>query len=261
MRNYFFWGKTDVRNADVQTSAGTFPKSSNFHRSGANDNLPNGSFSDIWNYGPTQPLYVWPSTDSAFRIKAGGSVNDTILGSHARTIELIFLDNLGVQTIEVIETNGALASLSTTKTGRRFIRAKVLDVGTLGLTNDLEIIIEHVSSGVIVGTIKAGFGQSQLSMFTVRKGYEGYVKSGFIIVTGSKSANVNVWVRYGAYKVSAPFDAKHIFTEFKEVSGYVPFEFKTPRKLAELTDFWFEAEGTGAGVAITVHYDLELLKI
>jgi hypothetical protein len=259
----FFWGKTDTRDSSVSTANNEFPKQKNFHVHGLNPDLDNGAFSDVWNYAPTQPLYLWPDTASGFRIAAGGNALDTAAGDNARSVLIAYLNEDGTLVKETLETNGALASLATAGIGRRLLWACVNGIGVKNNSNAGDILIEHIDSGYIVGVITIGNGTTQQTHYTIEKNYTGFIKGGFIYVlnaTGTKEAHVKLWYRENGYLDAAPFGAKCVLLDIPDALGYVPFKFDTPRKIDELSDIWAEAVGNATQMQITVHYDLELRK-
>jgi hypothetical protein len=212
------------------------------HVAGFNPTVPNGSWADIWAYGPTDPTYNWPTTDETFRVAAGGDVNDTSTGTGARTLEIIYLDNTGARQVETLTLNGAAVSSVTSLTGRRVVRCRVLTSGTYGGSNIGAITVENSVSGQIVAHMPAGVGQTQLSQFTIEAGIIGYVdKLDISVAAGTnKDADIRLWARPNAYTTVAPFGAPLL------VRPVVP----------AFTDLWFEARGNGSTTSVSIDYDL-----
>lgn len=234
-----------------------------FTRWGFNGAVPNGSFADIWSYGPTDATYNWPATTEAFRIRAGGNVADDAAGTGARSVVFEFLDGNGDRVTETIATAGASASASTATIGRRFIRAYVATAGAILSNNTAAILIENATTGNIVAVIDAGAGSTQMSMYTIPLGYTAYLQNLYIDVTAgtNKDCDVRLWQRTNAYTTSAPFGAKRLVRQFKGVQGEVIIEMhRGNTSFAALTDLWFDAQGNGAASAVTIEYDLLLIK-
>lgn len=247
-----------VNDPTFDLSRGLYADKKSFRRFGQNGTVPNGSFADIWDYGPTDPTYNWPTTNEKFRVKAGGNAADTSDGAGARTIQIAYLDDLGNEVQDQLTLAGALVSNETTVTGRRFIRAFVDTCGTILSNNTGNIIIENVTSGQVVGQIAAGKGQTLQSMFTVPLNYTAYLRRVEIDVAvgTNKDADVIMWQRTNAYVTSAPFGVKRIVKEWDAIQGEAVDEFKALPIFAPLTDLWFEGLGNGAATSIDVEYDL-----
>lgn len=234
-----------------------------FHRFGFNGTVPNGSFADVWAYGPTDATYNWPTTDETFRVAAGGNAaDDSDGGAGARTIQIVYLDANGNEQQDQLTLAGASASDTTTSTGRRVIRAWVDTCGTIESNNTGEIIIENSSTNQVVAVISAGVGQTQISQYTVPLGYTAYLTRVQVNVSvgTNKDADVRMWQRQGAYTTSAPFGTKRIIRQWLAIQGDNVIKYESNPSFPALTDLWFEAQGNGATTAIDVDYDLICVK-
>lgn len=246
----------------LDLARGLYENRKSFHRFGFNETVPNGSFADIWAYGPTDATYNWPVTAEKFRVRAGGNANDTAAGSGARTLQILYLDDDGDEVQEQLTLAGASASGLTTVTGTRVIRAWVDTAGTVLSNNTGLILIENETSGQIVGAITAGVGQTQLSQYTIPKGYTGYLKNLTVTVdvNTNREANIRLWQRTNALTFSAPFGVKRLVHQSVGTRGSVVVPFAAYPKFEELTDLWLEAEGQGSTTSLDVTYDLILIK-
>ena len=231
------------------------------HKFGYNEAVPNGTYADIWSYGVTDASYNWATTDETFRVKAGGNANDTSAGTGARTIHIAYLDGNGIETHEDLTLAGASASAVTSSTGRRVLRSYVKTTGTILSSNTGDILIENSSTGLIVATIDAGVGQTEMSMYTVPANHTAYLLGvGFDVQAGTnKDADIHMWQRTNAYTTTAPFGAKRLIKEWIGVQGDFDHKFDSYPKFDEYTDIWFEAKGNGAVTAVSVDYDLILV--
>lgn len=229
---------------------------------GHNAAVPNGSFADIWDYGATDTTYNWPTTDETFRVAAGGNSTDTSTGSGARTIQIVYLNSIGDQHQDQLTLAGSLVSTETSTTARRFIRAWVDTVGTINSNNTAEIVIENSSSGQVVGSIAAGSGQSEMTMYTVPRGFTAYLMRVEVdVATGSnKDADVKLWQRRDAYTTSAPFGAKRLVREWDAIQDHNPSQFVAYPSFPALTDLWFSAQGNGAITEVDINYHLICVK-
>ncbi len=163
-----------------------------FHRFGDNKVVPNGSFADIWSYGPTDPIYNWPVTAETFRIQSGGDAADDAAGLGARTVVIIYLDAIGDLQNDILTTAGALASDETSVTATRFIRAWVVDCGTIKGNNTGQILFENSTTNEIVGVIEAGEGQTEMSMYTVPLNYTAYLSRITIDVAAGANKDADI---------------------------------------------------------------------
>lgn len=233
-----------------------------FHRFGYNGTVPNGSYADIWSYGPTDPTYNWPTTDETFRVRGGGDANDDSAGTGARTIQIQYLDANGNEQQDQLTLDGTAVSDATSVTGRRVLRAWVDTVGAYGGNNTGQILIENTTSGEIVAAISAGIGQTQLSMYTIPLGYTGYLRRIHVDVAvgTNKDADVRMWQRQNAYDTTAPYGSKRLVRQWTAVQNDNGLIYDHSPVFPALTDIWFEAKGNGATTAVDVDYDLILVK-
>lgn len=245
----------------LDVGAGLIPGVRAVHKFGFNGTVPNGTFADIWAYGPTDPTYNWPTAAESFRIRAGGDANDTAAGTGARSVTFQFLDATGAEVEETIATNGTGVSAATSSTGRRFNRAFVSGVGTQYGSNTGQIIIENETTNEVVAAIAAGFGQTQLSQYTVPLGYSAYLADINVDVEAgtNKNADVRMWQRQGALETSAPFSPERIVHQWKGLEGALSINLKAYNTFPALTDLWLDAQGNGATVGVDASYDLFLV--
>jgi hypothetical protein len=247
----------------LDISRGLYADKFAFHRFGYNPTVPNGSFADIWTYGPSDATYNWPTTDEKFRVKAGGNAADDAAGAGARTIQIQYLDANGDEQQDQLTLDGSSVSTSTSVAGRRVIRAWVDTVGAIKSNNTGQIIIENETSGQVVAAIAAGVGQTELSMYTVPLGYTAYLTRVQVNVSvgTNKDADVKMWQRQDAYTTSAPFGSKRLVRQWVAVQGADNIiKYESHPTFPALTDLWFEAQGNGAATSVDIDYDLILVK-
>ena len=243
-------------------SRGLYADKESTEVSGKNITVPNGSFADIWSYGPTDATYNWPTTAETFQVQAGGNVNDTSAGSGARTLQIIYLDATGAKQQEQLTLAGASASTATSVTATRFLKAFVDSAGSILSNNTGQILIENSTSNQIVGTITAGFGESEMSHYTVPLDFTAYLNSITVDVSAgsNKDADVRMWQRTNALTFSAPFGVKRIVREWDGLQGESTLPKKHLPRFASLTDIWLEAKGNGAATAVDTDYEIILVK-
>lgn len=241
------------RNTDIFT----------FHRFGYNDTVPNGSWADIWSYGPTDATYNWPVTAETLRIRAGGNAADDAAGVGAQSISIMYYDSTWAEVTETLVTAGAGASAATGSTAVRFIRAYVDDVGAIGVANTGNIIIENTTTNEVVGYIVAGIGQTEQTHHTVPAGYTAYFRYINVqVATGTnKSADIRLWQRENADDWTGPtYTGKRMIHRWVSIQESAPLDIFALPSFPEKTDIWLEGYGNGAVTGINVSYDLILIK-
>lgn len=226
------------------------------HKFGYNPDAAAGVVSDIWT--GVVP-YNWLTVSQALRIRAGGDVADDVAGLGAQKIELLTLDDDFNQITEELVTAGAAASAPTPGIRRRLLGARVLDVGVYGGSNVGPIAIE-TTSGLLVGNVAVGLGQSQMSMYTVPKGHIAYIDRAEVNVAGGKTGDVILHVRNNAEDIDAPFTAKRMAMCWPNVGGQQSTHLSIPVPVPALTDIWFSVVAAGNNTPCAINYDLDIYK-
>ena len=239
----------------LMVSKGSVPGHTLERKFGANPTI--GTVEEDIYQGST--TYPWPTTCETLRIKAGGDVNDTAAGTGARAIVIIGLDtNWDELTSGSIATAGASASAATASCFRRVYRAYVTDVGTYTGANTGAIEIENTSSGQVLANIGAGFGQTQLTMFTIPNGKTGYLNRIFANVSGSKPVTLYFWQRRNADDVTAAFTGKRLIRPIYSTEGPQEYEVGDSSFPAK-TDLWWSGKADTGTSAADVGYDLTIV--
>jgi hypothetical protein len=139
------------------------------YKFGRNSDI-NGAEETIWDEGG---LYVYPT--SAIQMKVSSSnINDTSVGTGARTIRVIGLNSLYNEIEEDVTLNGQTAIL-TSNTFIRVYRAFVLTAGSSNnAQGDIYIGTGTVTAGVpatVYAKITQGENQTLMALWTVPAGY------------------------------------------------------------------------------------------
>ena len=213
-------------------------------------------------------LYRTPQSNAAttLRIKAGGNAADSSAGAGARSIKLYGLDSNGDEITEILSTNGASASASTSQSFIRLYQAEVHESGTYGTqaagSHVGDITIEN-SAGTEdwAKILLNGFpaGTTSIGSLTIPRNHVGLIKTISINVDEAKSTSVIVLSRSGILRTSAPYLPITKIQEFIGVSSSISINFDVPIKFSELTDVGVLAKvsnGTGA-----VSVDIEVLML
>lgn len=208
---------------------------------------------DIWDGGGT---YTGFPTGSAELVQVISSdVNDTSAGTGCRTFKIFGLDanyDLQEETITLAGTSGA----DSTNTYLRVNRGYCVTAGSTG-TNAGAITIRHkTTTANVFAVITAGYGQTQVTAYTVPAGYTCYIKryDASMFDTTANSAVLAIWVRPygGAFRLTRQFAISTSSDKDKRLYGAVPVEEKTDIKasVTEIQNANGRISFTGAMVCI-----------
>jgi hypothetical protein len=251
-----------LNHAILDYSRGLHANQGAVHKFGRNDIVPNGSFADIWSYGPTQPAYPWPGAAETVRIKAGGSASDDVAGIGARSITIHGLDENWHETTEVVVTAGASASAPTVTTFIRVYRVRVTTVGTLNISNVGTILIENTGALDVLAEVRPGAGSTEMTHFTIPEGRTGFVSrvDAQVVAGTNKSADVSFFTRTNlGTGLSVPFGPNVVVQQWTGLDDRATAEYTAFRGFPGMTDIWFRAQGNSATTSVVVTYDIFLL--
>lgn len=258
---------TYISNKDFYTEVqkGNVPGHSIVHKFGHNP-LTGALFGPITSTG----TYPTPQVSGAttLRIKAGGDANDTALGSGAREVTLIGIDETGAEVSETLETAGASASSVTSATFIRLYRIAVSASGTYadGATgsHSATITIENGAGGTDWGSIDLnGFAnsQSKIGAFTIPLGETGYVISSIINAEATKVVDAIFFKREGILKTAPPYDAMKIVYEIAGITNVRVIKPVSPSyPFPALTDIGFMAKVASGTADVDVDFEILLIK-
>ena len=241
----------------TEVRKGNIPGHSIIHKFGKNAAVPNASFEGILQVGPQFNFLQAPTT---VRIKSGGDAADDAGGAGARSVHIIGLDSDGLDASEIIVTNGILASSSTTTSFWRVFRSHVHSVGSYGVANTDDIVIENTAGTIDLIAVLAGEGQSQYGAYASPSGKTGYLLSVHVHVDAGKAADVVVYVRERFDDVVAPMESKKLKYSFDGILGSDGHDGRSPMLvLPSWTDVWLEAQGSGAQTEVAVDFEILLV--
>ena len=242
----------------IQVEEGNIPGYSLVHKFGRNDAVPNATWAFVNLLGFT----AWPlSAATKVRVKIGGDAADVAGGAGALGVNIQGIDGSGNEASEVIATAGASVSALSDTLFFRVHRSKVSSVGTYGVANTGDIIIENGGGGTDLIKIAADEGQTQFGGFTIPIGCTAHLLSAFITVDGIKPADVKIFTRADAMNVTTPMASKRLRKYFDGVLGELSFIPTAPwLKLNALTDIWAEARGSGAQTEVSVDFELLMIQ-
>jgi hypothetical protein len=243
-----------VGNGTTAVTFGLVPGLSTVRKFGANEAIGTTQ-EDIWFNGG---MYPWPTTAQTIRVRAGGNPNDDDGGTGAQTIRVTGLDENWNVAVEDITLAGASASSPTTTTFIRINTAKVLTCGTYSSSNAGNIIIENTGSAAALANIEAGFGRTQLSMYTVPAGFQAWLQEFFVTVAGNKPTSLYFWKRDNADDVTTPFSPKEIVLPLHEVDAAFEHQAAAVEPFPPKTDLWWSGAAVSGTSSATVEYDMIL---
>lgn len=209
---------------------------------------------DIWDGGGDYTGFPTSTLETVSVLSS--SANDAAAGAGGRTLRIFGHDtNYDLQQ-EDITLNGTNAVVSV-NTYRRIYRAYLLTAGS-GTTNAGTITVRHTTTTTNVFTvIPIGYGQSEISAYTIPNGYTGYMISYRATMqdTTANTAKLAIWARENGAAVRL----RRIFT----VSTAYPIERRIYGgiKFIQKTDIVFRALSVAnANADIAVGYDVILVK-
>lgn len=181
----------------------------------------------------------WRPTSPAILEVVSDLAADTGIGAGARKVKLLGLDNNFREIDETVALDG-LTVVPTVQSFIRFHRAYVVATGDYGKTNQGKITIKANNS--TVGTIVAGFGQTQLSGYCVPARKRLLVSSVNATTDPAAAMDLRFWGSPNANDVTPPFSgAKRIVQQYDGLSGVASFPYSPPLEVDSYTDIWFSA--------------------
>lgn len=215
---------------------------------------------DIWSLGGAYT--GWLTAAVAVRVKAGGNTNDTAAGTGAQSVTIVGLDQNWEDASETVATAGSSASSATTTTFIRVFRAYVQEAGTYGGSNAAAMTLE-TTGGAAVAHIEAGFGQTQMSMYTIPAGKTGYMGkvAGYASgLSGTKATTMKLWQRQNANDATGPtYTAKRVIGVSSDTVAGVSFDYEMIPPLPEMTDIWASAITSSGTSGVDIRYNLVLV--
>ena len=198
----------------------------------------NGSFETVWNDGDA---YVYP-TSALTMTAVSSSASDTM------SVLVSGLDANYDQISETITLTGTVAVTLSTQFYR--INSAVILAGN----NAGNITIAN--GGVTYAFIEAGTGATQACLYTVPNGYDLYL---FRITANSATATGSQYLTIrNALRTSTGRELKVAEATFAE--SQVNYDRQIPFKIAEKTDFQFEAKSSSSTNQIAIFVEAVLVK-
>jgi hypothetical protein len=220
-----------------------------FSRSALNPSVDQDVLTSIWVEGGIYPHGLWTTAQRLFVVS--DSTADT-----GQTIFIEGLDSNYVYQTDTVTTNGTSGVLST-KSFLRLYTATVTSAST-STANTGEIRLKLGSnSGLTVGHIRAGFGITKLSQYTVPAGYTAYVVYGDATTFRGGSGNIGSQIRM----MVRPYGGSFLVAFIAEVvNGYYRNDFNVPMKITEKSDIDIRVIADANNTIASCNYQMILIQ-
>lgn len=238
-----------------QMVAGGYSSDHTFiHKFGATDSMSISTTATIWDVDDT--LYPWSAWDTAGTVVLTSTSTEddelkagNVVGTGAHRVTIIGLDEDYNQITETLITNGT-STRTSTNSFKRIFRAYVSagndNIGTLSISR----------GGTDVAVIRAGLGQTLMSVYTVPAGYIGYLYKGTSSIEAGGDATINMFIKKND---SNAFRIAHTF-ELTATGGQYTYDFAFPPPIAPMTDIDVRATMRSNNSRVTAAFDLLLVE-
>lgn len=214
------------------------------HKFGATPAMSQNQTGSVWDVNDT--LYPWSAFDTA-GVLTIPAVNASDNGS---TITVLGLDNNYDEVAEnfVVSSSGVVTG---TQTFKRVYRAFMLDGGLANVGN-----INVQRGGTTVLRITAGKSQTQMTIYTVPRGYNAFLTKGVMTCQANADATGDMFVRFFG---QSTFRVGHSF-EVSGAGGEYQYEFTIPLKIPEKSDIDVRASVRSNNARVSAAFDMILVK-
>lgn len=232
-------------------------------KEGFREGISTSVLEDIW---PPGGIKDWQISAVGMEILSN-NLNDTLLGTGARSVLIEGLDTSFVEQSEVVNMNGT-TPVVLANTYTRINTMIVIACGTYATTlvgsNTGVITLQLTGGGSIQAQIPVlnniGIGITSGLHYTVPSGKQALILDIFNNVNDNSPADIFPFVRSMADVVVAPFSPKISSSFIGAIQGLEPIKFEIGSLLDEKTDLWFSgiAESPGADVKVGVELLLRI---
>lgn len=238
MANYF-----PLDNIFLNISRGLVKGTSFVHKFGAVPTMSTNTTGTVWDVNDT--VYPWSAWATAGTI----TIDRADAGDANKQVTVVGLDSNYDALTETITLTSATGNASTNSFIRVF-RAFIVD----GTTNVGLISIKRNST--TVAAIVAGKGQTLMSVYTIPRGYTGYLMKGTCSAQAGADATGDMYVRYAG---QSSFRVGHSF-EISGGGGQYLYEFATPIPIPAMSDIDVRITTRSNNGRYTAAFDLVLIK-
>jgi hypothetical protein len=260
--NPLFTPSTDHFHAITQ---GDVPGHSFVHKFGKNEAITS-SFKPLTIGGIYQTPQVGGAT--ALRIKAGGNIQDSQIGTGAGSVVIYGLDPTGAAVSEILLSHATDGTLAGPAGSQEFIRTYSGKVGSSGAyatsvlkSHVASIIVENASGGNDWLTIDAtgiARARTQIGFYTVPLGFYADVHNYILTTDSNKAVDFLFFERPNILETAPPYSAMELEVEEVGIQGHLNGEFKGGKRFSELTDIGFMVRSQVSAIA-TVSFEILLV--
>lgn len=208
---------------------------------------------DIWDGGGDYTGFA----ASAEKVTVFSSdANDTANGTGARTLRIVGLDaNYAALTEDV--TLLGITAVDTVASFLRVTRIYALTAGTSKTNIGTITVRQKVTTTNIFSLIQPGYGQSQVTAYTIPAGYTGYLRQYHADILDSGANSAKMVIKIIEYGAAQRFT--HQFSITNQDSGY--YVFYGGLMLPEKTDFVFRCTAVqNTNATISTAWDIVIVK-
>lgn len=227
-------------------ASGRIKNASHIHKFGANFDIDTNSDPEsVWTAGG---LYPWDAFNTAgVLVVTSDDTDDDVGQSGATEIKVLGLDENYNATEETFTMDGT-SNVTGSVTFKRVFRAFV----TAGDTNVGNITVSR--GGTVVAQIDADYGQTLMLVYTIPKGYTGFMLCLDASLNKAEDGNVRVHQR----PFNGVFRIAHMAELFQNIYRY---DFPIPLKFEEKTDIDFRIDDVESNnTRCTANFDMILVK-
>jgi hypothetical protein len=239
----------------LDLSRGYYTDMSVVDKYGFNDTLrnpiPTGEFDTVWEFGPTKPVYTYPTwTNAPIDRLSSSDAADTM------DIEVQGLDINGDFVEQTITLTGQTPVALTTALWRVFRMQNVDNNPTTGQGVDISGTVYCFANGTVTAgvpdnsadvyaVIIDGNNQTQMAVYTIPKGKTGYLMAGEIGILRT-GTTANVEVAYRSRRFGEPFKVKKTIGLDNAASSNYQDDRAVWDPIPELTDIEISAAQTSS---------------
>jgi hypothetical protein len=236
---------------ETSISEGKFTGYSKVNKFGCNTDVDGAE--DIWDGGGD---YTGFATSAEKVTVFSSDANDTANGTGGRTLRIVGLDANYTALTEDVTLLG-LTQVDTVNSFLRVTRAYLLTAGT-GKTNAGAITVrQKLTTTNIFSIIQIGFGQNQVSAYTIPAGYTGYLKQYHTDLLDTQTNAARMVIKVIEYGGAQRFT--HQYSVTNNNSG--TYQFYGGLTLPEKTDFVFRCtQIQNASAVISTAWDIVIVK-
>ena len=238
-----YTGSKYIEDDYISIARGHVKDASHIHKFGAVPAMSQNQTGTVWDVSDT--VYPWSAFDTAGVL----TVPVVNASDNGKLIQVFGLDD-NYDLVNETFTISSTGTTTGTKTFKRVYRAYIAD----GVTNIGNINVQR--GGVTVLRITAGKGQTLMSVYTVPRGFTGYLIKGTMTCQSGADATGDMFVRYSG---QSSFRVGHSF-EVSGAGGQYIYEFGVPIQIPAKSDIDVRAKVRSNYARITAAFDLILFR-